>query len=63
MCDIWMFGGSCTKIRELGGVNYDAEEMKSILEVNFWELLVEDFLELPITFGKVSKLVFLDSIF
>jgi len=41
-----MFGGSCTKIRELGGVNYDAEEMKSILEVNFWELLVEDFLEL-----------------
>ena len=39
-------------------MNYEVEEIKSILGVNFWELLVDDIFLTPITFGKVSKLIF-----
>ena len=45
----------CTENRELGGAKYDVEEMKSNLEVNFWELLVEHFFLAPNNFWQGLK--------
>ena len=43
------FGRSYTKIHELV-VNYDVPEIKFILGINFWELLVENFVLAPNNF-------------